>query len=53
MVELNENELFQEEELESQEESTMPWTIALVLALVLQIVAIFLCWTELSSIYKT
>ena len=53
MAEVFEDDVLQDEQLESQEESTLPWTVMLVIALVLQVVVIVLAWMELNTFYRT
>ncbi len=53
MAEIIENDLLtQEEVVEEQEESTMPWTLMLVLATVLMLLAIVLGYMELKAFYS-
>jgi hypothetical protein len=52
MAEVFEDDVLQEEQIESQEESTAPWTVMLVIALVLQVVVIVLAWMELDQFYR-
>ena len=52
MAEIYEDEILnEEEELEQAEESTMPWTLMLVLATVLALLAIVLGYMELKEFY--
>ena len=46
------DDLAQEEEVQAQQESTVPWTVMLIIALVFQVVTIVMAWMELSDFYK-